>query len=168
MVGPVLYSTNPWFAREVGERYRGGRYFAWVCEYFDSDTAPGGSAGELIAPSSNPRKIYEDLLHEWRAEEEHCRIIRDHKKTFRRLAKKWLADGELSDDQYAEIVASVNAPSWRIWKPVLYVIPTASIDPARIISVPRQDRAGYGPELQIRDLDRAEFDVIDLTKLVRR
>jgi hypothetical protein len=46
--------------------------------------------------------------------EEHSRIIRDHRKTFKRLAKQWLADGTIVRDQYEEIVASVSAKSWRI------------------------------------------------------
>lgn len=167
MAGPVYYSTNPWFSIDIAEKYRGGRYFAWICEYFDSDSAPSGSAGAMIAPSSNPRKIYEDLLHDCRAQEEHSRIIRDHRKTFTRLAKQWFSAGELSQAQFDEIIASVRAMSWRIWKPVLYVIPKAGIDPSRIIEVPRRDRAGYGPEHQIRDLHRHEFDVIDLSGLVR-
>jgi hypothetical protein len=166
MPNPLLYSANPWFATEIASKYRGGNYFAWVCEYFDTDHAPHGSAGALIAPSSNPRKIYYDLLQEYHAQEEHSRIIRDHKRTFRRLAKKWLADGEINDDQFAEIVASVKAISWRIWKPVLYVIPRMAIDAGRIKEVPRNDRAGYGPELQIADLQREEFDIVDLSGLV--
>lgn len=168
MAGPILYSANPWFSTEIASKYRGGKHFAWVCEFFDSERdAPAGSAGCLIAPSSNPRKIYEDLLHEYRAQEEHSRIIKDHKKTFTRLGKQWLASGELDQNQYEEIVASVRANSWRIWKPVLYVIPKAGIAPNRIIEVQRRDRAGYGPEYQIVDLERDEFDIIDMSGLVR-
>jgi len=165
--GTCFYSANPWFAHELATRYRGGRHFAWLCEYFDTAHAPAGSAGSLIAPSSNPRKIYEDLLIEYRAEEEHSRIIRDHKKTFTRLAKQWLALSELTRDQFDEIVTSVRALSWRIWKPVMYVIPRAGIDPSRIIEVRRNDRAGYGPEYQILDLRLHEFDIVDLSGLVR-
>ena len=168
MAGPVLYSANPWFAVEVGAKYRNGKYFAWVCEYFDSERdAPAGSAGAMIAPSSNPRKIYEDLLHEYRGQEEHSRIIKDHRKTFKRLAKTWLAAGEITQDQHDEIVASVQANSWRIWKPVLYVISRAMIDSHRVLEVKRADRAGYGPEYQIVDLDRNEFDIIDLSAMMR-
>ncbi|MGD9543553.1 MAG: hypothetical protein AB7F41_10645 [Methylocystis sp.] len=168
MAGPILYSANPWFSTEVAEKYREGNYFAWVCEFFDSERdAPAGSSGTMIAPSSNPRKIYEDLLQEYRAQEEHCRIIKDHKKTFTRLAKKWLADGSITDDQFTEIIASVKARSWRIWKPVLYVIPRNGLDPTRLTEVQRRDRAGYGPEYQICDLKRHEFDIVDLSPLVR-
>ena len=165
MPGPVLYSANPWFSIELAEKYRKGIYFAWVSEFFDSDHAPAGSAGRLIAPSSNPRKIYEDLQHEYKAQEEHPRIIKDHRKTFTRIAKKLLADGLVTKDQCNEIIASVRAASWRIWKPVLYVIPRPSIDPARIREVSRVDRAGYGPELQIIDLKRDEFDIVDLSEM---
>jgi hypothetical protein len=157
MAGPVLYSANPWFSTQVAEKYRGGNYFAWVCEFFDSERdAPSGSAGVLIAPSSNPRKIYEDLLNECNAEEEHTR-----------LAKQWRATGEITPDQYDEIIASVRAKSWKIWRPVLYVIPRTGLDAARIKEVHRRVRAAYGPEYQILDLKRHEFDIIDLSGLVR-
>lgn len=168
MTPPILYSANPWYATEVAEKYRSGLHFAWLSEYFDSEKdAPAGSAGRLIAPSSNPRKIYEDLWHEYDAQEEHSRIIKAHKKTFRRLAKAWLGSGEISQDQHDEIYASVNSRSWKIWKPVLYVIPRRSIDESRIIPIGRRDRAGYGPEYQIHDLKRDEFDIVDFTSCWR-
>ena len=167
MAGPILYSANPWFATEIARKYRKGNHFAWVCEFFDSTDAATGSAGALIAPSSNPRKIYDDLLQEYMAQEEHSRIIKDHRRKFERLAKQWYSVGELTKDQLDEIVASVRAPSWRIWKPVLYVIPRQGIAAGRIKEVPRPDRAGYGPEFQIVDLQSDEFDIVDLSKLVR-
>ena len=168
MAGPVLYSANPWFSPEVAKKYRQGNHFAWVCEFFDSSLAPAGSGGELIAPSSNPRKIYDDLLQDWRGQDEHSRIIKDHVRTFSRLAKKWRADGEIAEHQYGELVASARSRSWRIWKPVLYVIPRQGLAAGRIKEVRRSDRAGYGPELQIVDLQSHEFDIVDLTALVRQ
>jgi hypothetical protein len=163
--GPVLYSTNPWVATDIAERYRGGVYFAWVCECYDTATALAGSAAAAIAPSSNPRRIYRLLAEEYAAEEGHSPTIRGYKKTFSRLAKEWLADRSLTKDQYDEILASIRAPSWRIWRHVLYVIPRAPIVAAgRLTEVRRIDRAGYGPELQIRDLRRDEFDIIELAQ----
>jgi hypothetical protein len=78
------------------------------------------------------------------------------------MAKIWLGANEISKEHYDEIAATVKSRSWQIWRPVLYVIPRSAIAPARIISVPRVDRAGYGPELQIVDLQRHEFDIIEL------
>jgi hypothetical protein len=166
MAGPIYYSANPWFAREISEKYRGGSYFAWMCEYFDSEhDAPSGSGGIMIAPSSNPRKIYEDLLIDYRNQDEHSLCIKNYKKTFRMLAKTWLGKNEISKDQYDEIIASVHAKSWKIWKPLLYVIPHSSIDRNRILLVIRKERAGYGPEFKIADLRRHEFDIIDLSEV---
>ncbi len=163
MPGPILYSANPWFATDVASKYRSGVHFAWVCECFDTTAAPAGSAAAMVAPTSNPRRIYRNLLEEYNAQEEHSLEIQRYRKTFTRLARKWLADGSITKLQCDEIIASVRAPSWRIWKPVLYVIPRASIEAAgRLISVPRQDRAGYGPEQQIVDLRSDEFDIIEV------
>lgn len=165
MPGPVLYSTNPWFATEVARKYRGGVHFAWVCECFDSSTAPSGSAAALIAPSSNPKQIYETVYQACKKEDRHNAIIQGYKKKFRRLARSWAAEGSISQSDCDEIVATVNSPSWRIWRPVLYVIPRAAIDPARIQQVKLRDRAGYGPELQIVDLRLNEFDLVELWTL---
>jgi hypothetical protein len=77
------------------------------------------------------------------------------------LGKNWLADGTITKVQYDEIIASARAKSWRIWQPVLYVIPRENIAANRVIEVQRKDRAGYGPEKQIADLQLSEFDVID-------
>jgi hypothetical protein len=163
MPSPVLYSTNPWFATDVALKYRGGVHFAWVCECFDTTKAPGGSGAAMIAPSSNPRRIYQLLAEECLAEEGHSPTIKGYKKTFKRLARDWLAKGELTQAQCDEIVASVQAPSWRIWRPVLYVIPRGPIEAAgRLKSVQRPDRAGHGPEQQITDLMPNEFDVVEL------
>jgi hypothetical protein len=163
MPGPILYSANPWFATEVATQYRDGIHFAWVCECFDTEKALGGSAAAMIAPTSNPRRIYRNLFEEYKAQEEHSLEIKRYKKTFTRLAKIWRDEGSITKPQCDEIIASVRARSWIIWKPVLYVIPRAPIEAAgRLISVPRADRAGYGPEQQIIDLRPDEFDIIEL------
>jgi hypothetical protein len=163
MAGPILYSTNPWFAFDVTMRHRGGVFFAWVCECFDASYAAPGSAAALIAPSSNPRKIYRDLQEDCDQEDKHSDTIRRYRKTFVRLAKDWLTNGSIGRDAHDEIVASVRAPSWQIWRPVLYVIPREPIEAAgRMRSVARSDRAGYGPEQQVTDLKRHEFDMIEL------
>lgn len=163
MPGPVLYSANPWFATDVTHKYRRGIHFAWVCECFDIEATPKGSAEAMIAPTSSPRRIYRNLYEECKAEDEHSPAIKHYKKTFKRLAKAWLAKEEITRDQHDEIVASVNAHTWRIWRPVLYVIPRAPLEAAgRLLSVRRSDRAGYGPELQVTDLRPEEFDIIEV------
>lgn len=160
--GPVLYSTNPWIALDITDRYLGGNYFAWVCECFDTSKAPSGSASAMIAPSSNPKRIYERLAEECDDEEEHSDSIKRYKKTFTRLARSWAADGTITAADEQEIITTVRSRSWKIWRPVIYVIPRVPIESAgRLIQVPRKDRAGYGPEFQINGFSRNEFDIIE-------
>jgi len=160
---PILYSTNPWYATEIAVRYKGGVHFAWVCDHFDARCAPPGSAAALIAPSSNPCRIYQKLLEDTTKQDEHSALIKGYKKTFARLAKDWLSDGSLVKNQYDEIIASLRGKSWRIWRPVLYVIPRLPIESVgRLVPVRRGSRAAHGPELQIVDLRRDEFDIIEL------
>jgi hypothetical protein len=139
MASAVLYSTNPWFARDVASRYRGGVHFAWVCEYFDARVAPPGSAAAGIAPSANPCQIYRKLLEDTQKQDEHSHLVKEYKKKFIRLARDWFSDGSLTQNQHDEIIAAVRAPTWTIWRPVLYVIPREPIESGgRLISVPRK------------------------------
>lgn len=162
MTGPVLYSTNPWFATEVATKYRNGVHFAWVSEHFDALTASTTSGAALTGVSSVPKHIYERLYHDCKTEDGHSALIRGYKKSFRRLAQAWAADGSITELQRDEILTTVNSKSWRIWRPVLYIIPRHGIALSRIASVKRPDRASYGPELQIADLQPHEFDIIEL------
>lgn len=163
MPGPVLYSANPWFATEIARRYRNGSHFAWVCECFDTTKAPAGSAAAMIAPTSNPCAIYHRLHAHVSNEEGHSDLIRGYKKTFSRLAKTWASDGTITPSQLEDILTTVRSPSWKIWRPILYVIPRAPIEVAgKLRSVKRSDRAGYGPEMQVTDLLPTEFDAIEL------
>jgi hypothetical protein len=142
--------------------YRGGTHFVWCSEYYDPKLAPPGSAAAAIAPSSSPKSIYDKLHEDWAGEDVHSALIRGYRKTFKQLAKVWFADGSITELQRDEIVAKVTSQSWKIWRPVLFVIPKEPIVAQnRLIVVPHKSRAGYGPELQIIDLQPHEFDVIE-------
>jgi hypothetical protein len=93
--------------------------------------------------------------------------IKNYRKTFRSLARNWFAKGEITQAQHDEIIESVKPGSWKIWRPVIYVIPRAPIEAAlgRLILAPRQSRGAYGEEYIISDLRRDEFDVVTLHEL---
>lgn len=161
MAGPILYSTNPWFSHHVADKYFDGVHFAWCSEYYDPATAPPGSADASIDRTSSPKAIYEALHRDCENESGHSELIKRYKKIFRRLANDWFSGGVINDTAHAEILTMANTPSWKIWRPVLYVIPKAKIvTESRLISVPRKLRASIGPELQIRDLKSDEFDLL--------
>lgn len=162
MAGPVLYSTNPWFAHDIAMRYRGGKHFVWCSEFFDPTAAPAGSAATAIAPSSSPSGIYSTLKNDCEREDRHSALIKGYRKTFRRLANEWWADGSITKEQHDEIDSVAKTTSWRIWRPQLYVIPRHPIEStSRLKSVCHRHRAAYGPELQILDLAQHEFDIIE-------
>jgi len=163
MAGNILFSTNPWFAGHVATIYRGGVHVVWCSDYYDSATAPPGSAAAATAPSSSPKGIFDALRRDCEREDTHSPLIRGYRKTFRRLATEWLADGSINAVQFDEIIAMVKSPSWRIWRPWLYIIPRAPIVTAgRLIQVPLRRRANIGPEFQINDLMPHEFDSVEL------
>lgn len=164
MAGPILYSANPWFAHDVAQRYRKGIYFAWVSDYFDAATAPSATSMAAIAPSSNPSHIYENLWQDVTSEDRHSSLIKGYKKTFRALAAAWTADGSITQRERDEIYSVIQSPSWKVWRPVLYVIARDKIAPSRIVNVAHKSRAGHGPEMQIKDLLSHEFDLIEIKK----
>lgn len=164
MPGPILYSTNPWFAHDIAVRYLNGVHFAWVSDHFDATALARGTAGGATAPSSSPCEIYTRLAQDVVGEDTHSFLINGYKKTFKRLARAWEAAGAISSTDSAEIVALLRSHSWHMWRPVLYVIPRSAIHPARIHAVARAARAAYGPENQILDLQPHEFDVIEFKR----
>ena len=162
MAGLILYSTNPWIAHDISKKYLNGKHFVWCSGYFDPKMAPHGSAESAVAPSSSPKGIFETLKDDCEREDDHSQLIYGYKKTFSRLAKVWLADGTINKEQFDEIITTVRSKSWKIWRPVLYLIPKENISASgRLISVPRQKRASIGTELQICDLAVNEFDFIE-------
>jgi hypothetical protein len=161
MLPKILYSTNPWIAHDIAERFLNNNHFAWVSEIFDPSTAPSSSATAAVATSSNPCNIYRRLKVDVDTEDRHSALIKEYKRTFKRLAKEWVASGVINQVQCDEIISLVTSNSWKIWRPVLYVIPAEKIDAFRIKSVPHKFRAGLGPELQIANLMSHEFDIIE-------
>jgi hypothetical protein len=162
MAGTILFSTNCWLAHDIAVKYRKGIHFAWVCEHYDARTAPVGSLAAAIAPSSSPKEIYDILQRDSSGEDGHSDVIKRLRKTFKRLAVEWRDDQSITHEQHDEIIAVVNSRSWKIWRPVLYVIPMAPIvATSRLVQVPRKGRAAHGPESQIKMLADSEFDIIE-------
>ncbi len=162
MPGPQLYSTNCWLAYDICTRYRRGKHYVWCSEHFDHAALASSSPYYATAPSSSPRAIYEQLHVDSSHEDGHSALIKRLRRTFVRLAAQWLAAGEVTTAEHDEIIALAKSRSWRIWRPVLYIIPRAPIELAgRLEGVPRPQRAAYGPELRIVDLDTSEFDAIE-------
>jgi hypothetical protein len=148
-------------------RYRGGIFYAWCSEHLDAAIAPGISSALFIPESSRPLWIYNHVRRAAHDEDQGNEKIKSYRKTFRSLARDWFARGDITQAQRDEIIASVRPGSWRIWRPVIYVIPRAPIEATsrRLNLAPRAFRGAYGEEFIISDLRRSEFDVVTLDAL---
>jgi hypothetical protein len=166
MSGPVLYSTNPYFSIEVAQRYRGASFYAWCSEVFALGQQAGLAPASRVGASSDPMTIYEQLAAAVESEDRHDSRIAGYKKKFPRLADVWLANGEITQDQRDEIRAACKQHSWKMWRPLLFVIPRGPIEASgRLTLVPTSKRAAHGAEFIVSDLKPAEFDIIELPRL---
>jgi hypothetical protein len=139
----------------------GSRHFVWCCEHYDPGRVPGAPVIPA-APSANPRTIYERLRCECEAEDRHSTLIKGYKKTFKSLALSLYSKGQITIHQQDEILATMKAASWKIWQPILYLIPREPIEAARrLVVVPPALRASYAIEWQIADLHSDEFEILE-------
>jgi hypothetical protein len=150
MAGPVLYSTNPRFTQIVCDQYRGGRCgLLWCSEFFDPASHGAHSSAALIAPSSSPKPLYYDVLNAVRKSDDGNQKLKDYRRTFERLARRWLMTGEVTKFHHDEIIALVRRHRLAIWEPRLFVIPREPLESSgRLQPVPAHKRAGVGMEFQ--------------------
>ena len=160
MSGQVLYSTNPRIKLLIQERFRRDRHYVWCSESFDSTALGRYNGAALIPPSSNPRSIYRELRDGVRGGDRHNDKINNTRTSLKALATTWQNAGEITADEKQEIVWLADNPDLTYWNPLVYVIPR-HIVASRLILVPVAQRASFGAEYIIQDLDRNEFDIIE-------
>jgi hypothetical protein len=158
----ILYSTNVFLKYHVCQQYRGDVHYVWCSEQFDSRVVGAYNPGALLPPSSNPADIYRDLKAAVAATDTHNAKIAEQRVSLIARATAWEAAGEITAVHRDEIIYFAQQVDFRYWRPLLYVIPcTAAILP-RLQNVPAPNRAGLGAEYIIQDLQRNEFDLLEL------
>jgi hypothetical protein len=115
----------------------------------------------LVAPSSNPAEIYRQLALDIRNKDRHSYKINAQKASLTSLAIAWEASNEITSDQKDEVVFMVTNATFDDWRPLLYIIPRNLVE-TRLQNVPIHRRASFGDEFIVEDLQRNEFDVIEL------
>jgi hypothetical protein len=115
-----------------------------------------------MPPSSNPAEIYESLkAATLQRPDLHNPDIARVKLSLKTRALEWYKAGEISDTDTQEIVYLVDHAPLTEWRPLLYVIHRASVEP-RMADVVPADRANPScPEWTISDLAPDEFDVLE-------
>jgi hypothetical protein len=156
----LLYSVNPLLAYYVCENYRARVHQVWCSETFDATKAAAWTPASLVPRSSNPASIYREMARDVETEDHHSPRIKKHRDTWRALAVDWHAKGEITADGRDEILNLVDKQGFKVWTPLLYVIPLSQVA-GRLRQVPPAARAGIGPEYRIDDLHGSEFDAIE-------
>jgi hypothetical protein len=159
-IGPVLYSTNAFLKCLIQEKYRGDVHHVWCSEHFAVPTGPAYKSSLQVPPSSTPADIFRRLKDDVTRGDTHSAKIAEQRAGFIARAIQWEAAGEITSDQKDEIVYYANLPVGPLWRPIVYVIPSAPLL-SRLTLVPASSRAGFGDEYVISDLARAEFDIIE-------
>ena len=156
----LLYSVNPKVKLIIQREFRNDHHYVWCSDRFDSATADPYSRASLVPPTSNPKKIYRDLKEACDSGDTHNAKINSIRAGYTALAQQWFDAGEITAEAKTEIVYLVGQQNFEIWKPVLYVIPRAPVEP-RLQPVAPEKRAGAGAEFIITDLLGAEFDKVE-------
>lgn len=159
MASTFLYSTNPFIKLLIQERYRNDEHYVWCAESFDANKQPGFTSASLVAASSNPASIYKELRVGCQKGEKHCSKIRDVRTSLKALAVAWENSGEISESDKQEIILLADDPDPMYWQPLIYVI-NKDLVHGRLENVPLANRASWGKEFVLKDMKRAEFDII--------
>lgn len=157
----LLWSTNTALKFKIQERFRDGKHHVWCSQTFDGKAVGKYAIGRDQAISSDPLAIYKDLRDAVDSSDSHNAKIASQIKVLTALAVQWAADGQISDRNRDEIIAIVSKAVITDWKPLIFVIPYATVA-SRVKEVPRAKRASHEPEFIVEDLASTEFEIIEV------
>lgn len=157
-----MYSTNTRLAYMLNQKYYGEQHYVYCCPYFDARQVSELEHG--TPPSSSPAELLRDFAAESARTDRHAARIALNKAGLRRGAVAKLAAGMISTDQQSEILQIIDTAEPALFRPLLYVIPSAAIE-TKIRAVPLADKAHPLSEEYIIDaLRRSEFDVVEISR----
>ena len=158
----LMYSTNTRLAFMLNQKYYREQHYVYCCPYFDASSVSELEHG--TPPSSSPAELLRDLAAESARSDRHGARIALNKAGLRRGAVAKVATGIITPDQQSEIMQIVENAEPALFRPLLYVIPVASIE-TKIRAVPLADKAHPLSEEYIIDaLNRNEFDVVEISR----
>ncbi len=158
---PLLYSTNVYLKLLIHEMYFGDIHYVWCSEIFDSQQESRYRASGNIPPSSNPADIYRRLKTDVEGGDKHSPLITEKRASIESMAISSESKECLSEAERDEIIYLSKTADIQLWRPLIYVIPVGLVK-TRLELVPPTNRAGIGMEYIIPDLNRDEFDIIEL------
>jgi len=155
----MMWSTSNRVVHTISRQYFGYHY-VWCSPAFDASALGRYSLSSQQPPSSDPVSIYREQHAAVVRRDEHNAKVASQKATLKGVALKLSASGTISEYEFEEIVTFVDRTTIDDWVPVIYAIPFAPIA-AKVLAVPRSERASAAPEYVVPNLLDSEFDVIE-------
>jgi hypothetical protein len=154
-----LWSTNTYLKYRIQEEFR-GLHYVWCSPTFEAAALPRYAVGAGQPASSDPATIYRQLHHAVKTNDNGDAKIISQKKVLKALAISWFRAGAITEAEKDEIVAMVKYATISDWRPLIFVIPYATMR-ARTRLVPRAQRVTHEPEYIVSDLTVDEFHIVE-------
>jgi hypothetical protein len=155
----VLYSTNSWLAYQINQRFYDEEHYVYCSPVFSARSL---APRDLSNPVTTlPSDIYRRYREEVQSGDRHGPTISGNRIGIIRGANVKAADGIISVAGRTQIHAIVKASETRDFRPLVYVIPYASlvVDVSEV-SIPERAHP-LSEEYLIRRLPRSQFDVLE-------
>ena len=161
MAQHLLYATVTLMKSRIQRDYRNDIHYVWCSEHFDATKLSTYAPGSRTAHRADPITVYRELAKDVATGDLHSAKIASQRASLKKLAIEWAAGGEITKDEKEEIVYMVDHARIQEWRPLLYLIPRNRVAD-RLELVPMDKRASGKEEYIIRDLQRSEFEIIEL------
>lgn len=160
----ILFSTNVSLAYRINQIFYGAKHYVWcspiLCE---NCHAAHDLQGASLPSSSTPLEIYDRLLKGCQGDDDENdpdQQFIDKKRSGLLIGLGEMRDRGIIDSmQHNDLVAYVGRVKRSAFLPMLYIIPTSTIDDTRLV-VPEEPAHVFSMEVKIHDLQRHEFEII--------
>ncbi len=161
----LYYSTNTYLSHLITKRFYSSKYFVWCSPVFDPTKLDEYSPYKKIPPSSSPCKIYNVFFEDVQGGDLHSSKIEGNKIGLKKGAGIHFAKGTISENEYASIIKMIDSADINDFRPLLYLIPKATVE-HKVIQVSVEECANpLSVEYQIENLSSDEFELIEPKEL---
>lgn len=156
---PILYSTMTTLAYNINKRYYKDLHYMWCTPYFGGDYQ---SPHFTVPPSSSPLEIYTQLKREIDGSDFHNTKIKLNKRGIKKGADIMFQNGNITEEEYQEIIAITKLATNEQFRPLLCIIPRIEALPfyKKVEIKAKANPLSY--EYILAELPLSAFDIIKI------
>lgn len=156
---PFLYSTTTKLAHDIDNFYYNRKHYVWVALYVDNL--------DVQAASSNPLTIAADFAKGIVTVDRHNEKILGNIVGVRNGVQYMFESKKIDRKAKKAITAMLQNARFEDFYPMIYIIDTKKVN-SRIVPVPPKEGArASSPEYKIFDLQEGEYELIDLSEIIK-